>query len=80
MVVDERPEVAAGARHRPLGHDVLPRVRVALPHNILTVLTTTLSWISAVLVIVVPAVQHTWYEATLSDINMASQAQFSGLD
>ena len=74
MVVDERPEVAAGARHRPLGHDVLPRVRVALPHNILTVLTTTLSWISAVLFI------HTWYEATLSDINMASQAQFSGLD
>ena len=30
MVVDERPEVAAGADHGPLGHDVLPGVGVAL--------------------------------------------------
>ena len=30
MVVDERPEVAAGADHGPLGYDVLPGVGVAL--------------------------------------------------
>ncbi len=30
VIVDERPEVAAGADHRPLRHDVLPGVRVAL--------------------------------------------------
>ena len=30
MIVDERPEVTAGAHHGPLRHDVLPGVSVAL--------------------------------------------------
>ena len=30
VVVDEGPQVAARAHHGPLGHDVLPRVCVAL--------------------------------------------------
>ena len=30
VIVDERPEITAGAHHGPLRHDVLPGVSVAL--------------------------------------------------